>query len=53
MMKNSENSARDFATFISVGNDITLNIDLFKRVKSSYESKKSLDVTVEEQNAIG
>jgi len=33
-------------------NDITLNADLFKRVKTVYEQKDSLDLTVEEQTLL-
>ncbi|WP_298896706.1 M3 family metallopeptidase [uncultured Psychroserpens sp.] len=34
------------------GNDITLNEDLFKRVKTIYKQKASLDLTVEEQTLL-
>ncbi len=33
-------------------NDITLNADLFKRVKAVYEQKASLDLTIEEQTLL-
>ncbi|WP_282166019.1 M3 family metallopeptidase [Cellulophaga baltica] len=34
------------------GNDITLNEDLFKRVKAVYDQKKNLDLTTEEQTLL-
>ncbi|WP_299250994.1 M3 family metallopeptidase [uncultured Lacinutrix sp.] len=34
------------------GNDITLNEDLFKRVKAVYEIKESLDLTTEQQTLL-
>ena len=34
------------------GNDITLNIDLFKRVKAVYDQRASLNITVEEQTLL-
>ncbi|WP_299399322.1 M3 family metallopeptidase [uncultured Gelidibacter sp.] len=34
------------------GNDITLNEDLFRRVKAVYDSKDSLDLTVEQQTLL-
>ncbi|WP_047416331.1 M3 family metallopeptidase [Cellulophaga sp. Hel_I_12] len=34
------------------GNDITLNVALFKRVKAVYDQRESLDLTVEEQTLL-
>ena len=34
------------------GNDITLNVDLFKRIKSVYEQKESLNLSVEQNTLL-
>jgi len=45
--------AQEISPLLSAfGNDITLNIDLFKRVKAVYDQRESLDVTVEEQTLL-
>ncbi|OBX25828.1 peptidyl-dipeptidase Dcp [Gelidibacter algens] len=45
--------AQDVSPLLSeFGNDITLNEDLFKRVKAVYDSKDTLDLTVEQQTLL-
>lgn len=45
--------AQDVSPMLSeFGNDITLNEDLFKRIKSVYDSKEQLELTTEQQTLL-
>ncbi|WP_400262767.1 M3 family metallopeptidase [Sphingobacterium sp. SG20118] len=48
-----EQIAQDVAPKLSaLGNDITLNFDLFKRIKQIYDQKEKLELTVEESTLL-
>ncbi|MGY5254876.1 M3 family metallopeptidase [Sphingobacterium spiritivorum] len=48
-----EQIAQEIAPKLSeLSNDITLNFDLFKRIKAVYEQKDQLDLTVEQQTLL-
>lgn len=48
-----EQIAQDVAPNLSaLGNDITLNFDLFKRIKQIYDQKEKLELTVEESTLL-